>query len=65
MKKGKIFKKSINANKEKKYSRFDAATLLFFEIKEALTEIASEEPRLQYHGAKPLYASRKILDRPM
>ena len=28
------------------------------EEKEALTEIASEEPRLQYHGAKPLYASR-------
>ena len=28
------------------------------EEKEALTEIASEEPRLQYQGAKPLYASR-------
>ena len=28
------------------------------EEKEALTEIGSDEPRLQYQGAKPLYASR-------
>ena len=28
------------------------------EEKEALTKIASDEPRLQYDGAKPLYASR-------
>ena len=44
----------VEQNKQNENSKPEES----IEEKEALSDIASDEPRLQYHGAKPLYASR-------